>query len=677
MPVLIEAPPHSEVEPVTELMHGIPVTDPYRWLEDQESPRTRAWISGQKEYANSYLHSIRGREQIQQRIRALLDVRTYDSLQKVGDFYFFRKRVPGQEQPCICLREGCNGPDEVLIDPIDRGTGPYTAIKLICVSTDATLLLYEVKEGGERSGCFELFDVARRQRLPDALPHGYLRGFAFSPDSKAFYYVHEPAGSNKATCRSAYKHVLGTNREDDIQVFCAGGEEDVRLQIISGHEALGFLLNRFAEKTLTDFYLWPFHDLVEPKAIIRNAAYIFAPRIISAGRVLALTDLDAPNYRIVEVGYDSEPAHFKEIVAASDCNIQDWTTVGDHLVVSYLKDLRTEVNVFDFSGKLLSRVPLNESDTVRLLDGRDSDELCFERESYTQPIQICAYSVKRREVTLWDGRTLPFDSSRIHHVRVWFKGTDGTDIPMSLVGSREALEGQSRPTIMTSYGGYGIPVTPQFSVFVAFLLERGCLFALPHIRGGSEFGTSWYHSAKGRRRQVAIDDFLAAAQWLIDNGRTEPEKLAIFGGSNSGLLVGAALTQRPEMFRAVVCMVPLLDMVRYHRFDHARIWKDEYGTADDLEDFRALLAYSPYHNVRAEVRYPAAMFVSGDADQSCNPLHARKMTARLQAANSSDRPVILDYSPHRGHSPVLPLNERVEALTNRMAFLCDQLGLNV
>jgi prolyl oligopeptidase len=222
-----------------------------------------------------------------------------------------------------------------------------------------------------------------------------------------------------------------------------------------------------------------------------------------------------------------------------------------------------------------------------------------------------------------------------------------------------------------------VAMTPQFSVFVAFLMERGCLFALPNIRGGSEFGTQWHEAARRRNRHVAFDDFLCAAQWLIETRRTEPGKLAIFGGSNSGLLVGAAMTQRPSLFRAVVCMVPMLDMLRYHLFDNAHVWNEEFGTADDAEDFPALLDYSPYHRVRDGTAYPATMIVSGDRDQNCNPMHARKMTARLQAANVSENPIFLDYSRQRGHSPVLPLSTRIEALTDRMAFLCDQLGLSM
>ena len=226
---------------------------------------------------------------------------------------------------------------------------------------------------------------------------------------------------------------------------------------------------------------------------------------------------------------------------------------------------------------------------------------------------------------------------------------------------------------MTSYGGFGTSMTPQFSVFASFLMERGCLFALPNIRGGAEFGAAWHEAGKRQKRANAYDDFISAAEWLVQEERTTPNRLAIFGGSNSGLLVAVAMTKRPELFRAVLCMVPLLDMIRYHLFDSADVWREEYGTADQADDFRALYAYSPYHNVRDDTTYPATMIVSGDADRHCNSLHARKMTARLQMANASDNPVILAYNKFRGHSPVLPLSERIEGLVDRIAFICEQL----
>jgi prolyl oligopeptidase len=676
---LIDLPPRPHVEPITEVLHGIAITDPFRWLEDQSAPATREWLAAQSQHARSYLDSLPAREHIRERIRELVDVETYDSLHKVGPRYFFRKRCRGEEQPCIYLRQGTDGRDEILINPAERGTGPYTAVKPLRISFDGRLLLYEVKQGGERSGTFELFDISTRQVLSDRLPRGYLRGFAFAPDSQSFFYVHEAVGSKSPQTRVAYRHILGADFAEDTPLFDAGTDERIRLHIIGGTHHIGFLVNRSLEKTLTDFFVSSFESIASPKLIIKDAHYMFVPRILDSGRIIAMTDRDAPNFRIVQVlGRDHGKTQFRDIVPSRDAAIQDWSIVGDRIFVSYCRDLHTEIIYFDLSGKRCGDVPAADSETVRIMAGAEgSDELILERESFAKPIQICCYSPSKCDSPIWAERTVSFDSNRFQHVQVRFRSKDATEIPMFLVGRKDVLEGGLHPTIMTSYGGYGIPMTPQFSVLVAFLMERGCLFALPNIRGGSEFGTKWHEAAKRRKRQVAFDDFLSAAEWLIESGVTRPNRLAIFGGSNSGLLVAAAMTQRPQLFRAVLCMVPMTDMLRYHLFDYAKLWKEEYGTAEDPQDFPALLAYSPYHNVRGGAEYPATMIVSGDADQNCNPMHARKLAARLQAASASNRPILLDYSPYRGHSPVLPLSMRIEALTDRLAFLCDQLELEL
>jgi prolyl oligopeptidase len=671
-------PPYSAVEPVTEIFHGVSVTDPYRWLEDQDSPRTRAWIEEQTRYARSYLDNIPGRERIRERIREFLAVETYDSLQISGSCYFFRKRLPDQEQPCIFMREGADGEDHLLIDPSERGTGKYTAVKPLRISSDGRLLLYEVKEGGERTGTFELLEIATRKRLPDFLPRGYLRGFAFAPDGGSFYYVHEALNAKRPFYRAAYQHILGTPSAEDKEIFFAGEDEKIRLALLSDKKRLCFFVYHFLDKTLTDIYLQPFEGGVPPEPIFSRIEYMLGLRLMD-DRILAITDRDAPNRRVVEIRLRENGEHeWIDIVRESDTTISNWLVVGDSIFVSYMKDVQHRVCIFDFSGKKTGEMPIQSDETIRIIGGSpDSDELLLETESFTEPIGIFRYSARGNERVLWAKRNIPFDSANFSHSQIWFMSKDGTRVPMYLVGRRDVLKRSGNPTIMTSYGGHGVSMTPQFSIFVAFLMERGCLFALPNIRGGSEFGVEWHNAAKRRNRQTAYDDFLCAAEWLVKTGRTAPGKLAIFGGSNSGLLVGAALTQRPDLFGAVVCMVPMLDMLRYHLFDNAHVWKDEFGTVDDADDFAVLAKYSPYHRVRDGVAYPATMIVSGDADRNCNPLHARKMTARLQAASISEHPIFLDYSKFRGHSPVLPLGERVEALTDRMAFLCDQLQLPV
>jgi prolyl oligopeptidase len=517
------------------------------------------------------------------------------------------------------------------------------------------------------------------QPQPDLLPRGYLRGFAFAPDCKSFYYVHEALNAKRLFYRAAYHHVLGTPSTDDREIFFAGEDEKVRLVLTGDKTRLAFFVYHFNEKTVTDIYFKSFEDNSSAERIFREISYIMGLRLLDE-KILAITDHEAPNRRIVEIQVQAgEEPKWIDIVPESDMMLTNWLLAGDSIFVSYKKDMRHRIFEFDLLGNKISEVPLREDETVTMIGGsRERDELLLQTESFTEPLGLYRYSAKTQVRTRWSPTAnAPLESANYGHCQVRYKSKDGAKIPMFLVGRRDVLKRRNTPTIMTSYGGYGVSMTPQFSVFVAFLMERGCLFALPNIRGGAEFGAEWHNAAKRRHRQTAYDDFLSAAEWLIKSGHTHPKKLAIFGGSNSGLLVGAAMTQRPDLFRAVVCMVPMLDMLRYHHFDNAHVWKEEFGTADDPDDFAALARYSPYHNVQKGVAYPATMMVSGDADRNCNPLHARKMAARLQAANVSEHPILLDYSEFRGHSPVLPLSVRINALTERMAFLCDQLQLSV
>jgi prolyl oligopeptidase len=671
------APPFSPVEPVTEVFHGVPVTDPYRWLEDQGSPRTREWLKEQTRYARAHLDNIPGRELIQKRTQEFLAVETCDSVQKAGCRYFFRKRLPNQEQPCIYMREGIDGYDQLLIDPAEYGRGKYTSVKLLRVSPGGRLVLYEVKQGGERTGTFELLETETRTRLPDVLPRGLLRGLVFAPDGGSFYYSHEASETTRPSYRAVCCHILGTPFSDDQEIFYGGDDKRLRLFILGGNQRLGILINKCLDRVYTDFYLRPYGTDAVAAPVLVNADFVFEP-ILAEDRILALTDRGAPNLRIVEIlaGTNNDP-EFIEIIPEQDVPIHQWSVVGESLFATYVRQGRTEIHPYDFAGRRTEDVPVPEVENIRFVGPLLSQELIFEAESLTEPIAIWRYPPQGEKCTLLAKRNVPFDSENYDQSRIWYPSKDGTRVPMFLVGRRDVLNGGAQPTILTSYGGFGASITAQFSVFVASLLERGCLFALACIRGGGDFGAEWHSAGKRRNRQTAIDDFLSAAEWLIKTGRTAPGRLAIFGGSNAGLLVGAALTQKPHLFRAVLCIAPMLDMLRYHLFDESHIWKEEFGTADDAEDFAGLAKYSPYQQVRQGLDYPATLIVSGDVDTNCNPLHARKMTARLQAANSSPHPILLDYSELRGHSLVLPLSERIRGLTDRVALFCDQLQLTI
>jgi prolyl oligopeptidase len=676
MPELLARPPLTRIDPVTDVIHGVTVVDPYRWLEDGNSPETRQWLEEQTAYAREYLDGIDGRDRIERRIQELLEVTTYDSILASGDRYVFRRRLATEEQPCICVRDGNDGPARVLVDPGKSGGGQFWAVKPLAISPDGKLLAYEVKEGGERTSRVEFVDVETGEWLPEVLPHGYLRGFCFAPDSRSFYYSIQPSDPSQPGERNLYQHQLGTSLDQDESVFAASNAENIRIGVICGPTFQIILVQRVLNGLVTDCFQRSYEPNAAARELLAGIDYTFVPQFMGE-RIFAVIDLEAPNFRVVELILKPErKVQFQEIVPTGKKLIQQWAVVGEHFVVCYLERTSYTLCIFDCSGNEVDQVPVPKHHTVQLLGGSgDNDSFLFQCESFFQSPSIHRYSISRRETTTCIQSAVSVESMSYGIREVWYSSKDGTRVPMFLVGRHEVLERERNPVILTSYGGFRTSMTPQFSVFVAFLMERGCMFALPNIRGGGEFGAMWHLSARRHQRQRAFDDFIGAAGWLIEDGIAAADKIAIFGGSNSGLLVGSALTQAPALFRAVVCMAPLLDMVRYHLFDGAGKWIDEYGTAEDPADFDALWGYSPYHRIRDNTQYPAMMMVSGDADQKCNPLHARKMVARLQAANSSPYPIILDYSKYRGHTPVLPLGVRVRALTDRMAFLCDQLAL--
>ena len=450
MSAVISPPPSSLVKPVTEILHGVPVTDPYRWLEDQNSPETRTWIAAQTAYARSYLDSIPDRERIRMRVSELLDVETYDSFLKSGSRYFFRKRLPGEEQFSIYVRES-NGFDELLIDPASRGTGTYTAVKPLRVSADGNLLLYEIKQGGERTGTFEIFDLRNRRTLPDSLPRGYLRGLAFTPSSKSFYYVHEATDSKRPFYRAVFHHVLGTGFERDQEVFCAGDDERIRLVIVPGQRCLGLLIYRSLDKTYTDFYLLGMGSTGSPVEVVRGADYSFLPRFLQ-GRILALTDRSAPNGRIVEVQPRkcSDPYLF-DLVRETDAQLHDWRITANHVVASCVRGGTTQVHIFDSYGKQLGQIASND-ETIHLLaaDLAGPEEILVRRESILRPPQLYRCSLPSGVETQWNMPRTTFSSVGCGCTRAVYRAKDGKQIPLFLAGQSKVLSGGVHPAVNAS-----------------------------------------------------------------------------------------------------------------------------------------------------------------------------------------------------------------------------------
>ncbi|MGA8429223.1 MAG: prolyl oligopeptidase family serine peptidase [Candidatus Sulfotelmatobacter sp.] len=678
----VQAPPPTPVEPVTEILHGVEITDPYRWLEDQNSPRTRKWLDEQATYTRAYFAAIPDREQIRARVRELLAVKEVISEPwNIGDRYFFLKRQEGAEQPVIIMRDGRFGPETILVDPAQRGDGKSIAVSISSISHDGRLLAYLVRQGGTDHASLEILDVERCAVLPDRLPEGFCTGFVFAPDGSGFYYSHRELRDPRPNYRAAYWHQFGTDRLQDRETFFAGEEPNLFLGILGSLEArvLAYAVFFTGKSPWTSVYLQAMSsESSEALLVVEEIEGCFAPFFLR-GQLLAFTDFAAPNFRIVRCDLaNPELSRWHDIVPESDKRIQQFAVAGDRLFVTRVDRFSTKVEVFGLDGERREVPNSSFRETIDLPNRTNaSEKLFYSHTSISTPTAVCCYDTRREEGVLWSEVNSPVGLPAIAVEETTYTSSDGTSVPVFLAAREDLLHSGPLPTFLTGYGGFGNCVTPRFTAFATFLMERGFLFVVPALRGGSELGEDWHRAGKRENRQNSFNDFVTAAEWLVREQRSILGRIAIGGGSNAGLLVGAAITQRPELFRAAICLGPLLDMTRYHLFDFATGWADEYGSPEDSKDFQSLLAYSPYHHVLDRVGYPAVLLVSGDADTRCNPMHARKMAARLQAATISAHPVLLDYRIAWGHTPVQAFSTRIEALTDRLAFVCHELGVQV
>ena len=676
------APPKTLGEPVTEVLHGIEVTDPYRWLEEQNSPRTREWLEEQAAYTRAYFEAIPAREQIRQRVRDLLAVKDVISEPwNVGDRYFFLKRQDDADQPVIVMKDGLFGSEAVLVDPALRRTGNATAVSIVAISRDGRFLAYSVRQGGTDHSSVEILDIERHTVLPDRLPEGFCTGFVFSPDGKGFYYSHRELHGSHPNYRAAFWHRFGTAQSEDLETFFAGEECNLFLGILDASEAkrLAYTVFSTGKSPRTSVYLQAMSsESSEATLVVGEIEGCFVPFFVR-GDLLAYTDFGAPNFRVVRIDLENpDPSNWHDVVPESDKRIQQFAVAGEQVFVTRIDRFSTKVDVFSVDGKRKESAGFPECGTIDLLNRTSAGEkLFYSCTSVSEPTAICSYDPHHEEAVAWTEANSAVGVPAIAVEETEYTSSDGTSVPLFLAARQDFLGSGPLPTFLSGYGGFGSCVTPRFTVLATVLMERGFLFAVPALRGGSELGEQWHRAGKGGNRQNSFNDFVAAAEWLIRHRRSTPGRIAIGGGSNAGLLVGAALTQRPDLFRAAICLGPLLDMTRYHLFDFAVGWADEYGSPEDQEDFQTLLAYSPYHHVVDGVIYPAVLLISGDADTRCNPMHARKMAARLQAASTSTRPVLLDYRTAWGHTPTQPFSTKIEALTERVAFVCHELGVDV
>jgi prolyl oligopeptidase len=663
--------PVTPLEPVTEFLHGTAVTDPYRWLEDQNSPHTRHWLEEQTAYTRAYLDAIPGRDRIRKRVEELLAVEVVSQPWKVGNRYFYLKRKPYQEQPVIAMCEEDSKEEVVLVDPALRNEDTLTAINIAHVSRDGRLLAYGVRHDGQAFQSVEFIDVHRKEVLPDCLPSAYGPWLEFAPDASGYYYARD---------RAAFWHRFGNKANEDIETFAADADSRFHLELFGSGDGrfLAYcVIDLGGDPPRLDLYLQDLIHAGSPRRVLEGIGRLFEPTFVG-NKIVALTDWKAANRRIVALNLDSLfRDDWHEIVPESTNRIDDYAVIDQFICICRPEGISSRIAVFDLNGHPRGEVPSPTPGTARVFRRPiASDTLFYEFSSFNCPPTIFSYQPGNREHRVWSRPRVQFSASMMRGEQVDYKSKDGTRIPLFLVSRNGRRSSNPLPTFLTAYGGFGTSRTPRFNVYSTILIETGFLFSVANIRGGGEFGEEWHRAGKRHNRQTAINDFIGAAEWLSASGYAAREKIAIGGGSNGGLLVGAALTQRPDLYRVVICAGPLLDMLRYHLFDRAYGWVDEYGCSENVEDFQHLCAYSPYHLVSDATGYPSVMFVSGDADTCCNPMHARKMAARLQAASISGNPILLDYRDTWGHVSVQCLSRRIDAITDRLVFIFHELSIS-
>lgn len=667
-------PPPTRKEVVREVLHGVPIEDPYRWLENASSPETREWIERQAAYTRSMLDALPGREALGKRLGELMRTDFVGMPAVRGQRYFYLKRDRDQELGVLCMRDGLRGPERVLVDPHPLSPDRTVSVTLSAVSEDGSLVAYGIRRGGEDEITVKILETATGRERGDVLERARYSSISFTPDNRGFYYVRFGAEGPRVRY-----HALGTDPAGDPILFGEGLGRDKTLSASlspGGRYLLIHLTHGVGGEGRTELYLKDLSQADPPRAVIQGLRARSSGRM-SPDTLYVQTNWQAPNGRILAIPLE-EPGreNWREIVPESKAVIRGVALAGGRLFVNYLENVTSRLEVFAPDGRRLRQIAFPALGTVSGVSGEwRSDEAFFQFTSYHVPATIYRYAVSSGDREVWWRIQAPVESDRFELRQVWFRSKDGTRVPMFLLHAREFKADGSAPALLTGYGGFNLVSTPGFDPLAVVWAERGGVYAVANLRGGGELGEAWHRAGMLDRKQNVFDDFIAAAEWLIASRYTNPSRLAITGNSNGGLLVGAALTQRPELFRAVICGAPLLDMIRYHKFSVARWWVAEYGSAEDPEQFRYLYAYSPYHRVREGTAYPAVLFVTGDADTRVDPLHARKMAARLQAATSSDRPVLLLYDTRRGHSGGLPLSEQIENLAMRLQFLLWQVGV--
>lgn len=681
-PIYPEAPGSDTVDDY----HGVKIADPFRPLEDPDSPETRAWIEAENKITFDFLNAIPARDAIKSRLTELWDYEKFGIPNREGDRYFYSHNTGLQNQSVIKTTKALDVEPETLIDPNTLSADGTVALTAMVPSVDGALAAYGLASAGSDWQEWKVRDVAKGQDLNDHLRWIKFSTASWTKDGKGFYYSRFPEPKPGEDLKGAnyhqklYYHRLGTPQADDPLIYERPDQKEWQFHGIVTDDG-AYLVITVAKGT-DDKHRILYQDLTTTDApvveLIDNFDHDYT-FIDNDGPVFWFkTDNAAPRKRVIAVDTrQPAPEHWRELVPQADETLISVSAVGGHLIASYLKDAHTQVKVFEPDGTFTRELEFPGLGTASGFSGKRKDrETFYAFTSFTTPATIYRYEVATGESTVVRAPKLAFDPSDFETKQVFYHSKDGTKVPMFLSckkGTR--LDGGDTPTYLYGYGGFNIPLTPTFSPSSLAWMEMGGVLAVANLRGGGEYGEQWHQAGTKLNKQNVFDDFIAAAEWLIDNEVTSTPKLAIEGRSNGGLLIGAVLNQRPDLFGAAVPGVGVMDMLRFHKFTIGWAWVDDYGSSDDPEQFHALRAYSPLHNIKSGVCYPPTLVITADHDDRVVPAHSFKYAATLQAAQSCARPILIRIETRAGHGAGKPTTKLIDEAADKWAFLVKVLGV--
>ena len=675
---------------VVDTLHGVKVPDPYRWLEDSDSAEVRSWTEKQNAHTRKVLDAIPGRDALKGEVTDLLQI-GYVSPPSVragkgGLRYFHTKREGAQNQPTLYVRDGHGGKDRTLIDVASLSDDGTTALDWWYPSWDGALLAWGKSESGSEDSVLQIRDVATGKDLPDRIDRTRHASVAWLPDGKSFYYSRYPepgtvpSGEERYHSR-IYLHVVGQDPKADKLVFGAGRDKTDVPQVMISPNGRWLVVRVHMGWDKSEVYL---KDLSKPgdakwtELAVKTAA-LFDP-IPRNDRLYVQTNDGAARYRLFAVDYAKpERAAWKEILPENKDVLHDVDVLKNEIVVTYMHDASSRIERFTLDGKSKGAIALPGIGSSSLSSQHDGEELFVSFTSYVVPYQVHRVDLRQgARLEPWDKVGGKFSDQGIEVSQLFATSKDGARVPMFVISKKGIKRDGTAPTVLYGYGGFNVNQTPAFSARALTSVQRGAVWVTAILRGGGEFGEDWHKAGMLERKQNTFNDFFACAETLFKEKVTTPERLGIIGGSNGGLLVAAAVTQHPEMFKVGLSLVPLTDMLRYHKFRIAKLWIPEYGDPDKAEHFSFLHAYSPYHHVEDGKKYPSLLFTTAESDTRVDPMHARKMAARMQEAQGdAERPVLIRVETKAGHGAGKPVSKLADELADELSFLLSEIGVRL